>query len=387
MAIKCYVGRMGSGKTYEVVSSVILPALARGRRVVSNIAGLDYQAFVDLLVAEGTPFENIGQLVQISHDDVLKPFFWRTDKPFEDFVSQFQASQKFSRFKSKVLNRDDVEDVDIPSDYFVQPGDLLALDEIWRFWDGFGARDGEGQARPKAVMNFFRMHRHFTHSETGVACDVALITQDILDLSRSVRAVVEETFSMTKLTSLGMTTRYRVDVYAAAKMRNVLRSYQRSYEDKYFPLYKSHSQAKEGDASAVEENIDGRGNILKGPLFKIVLPIGFFVLCLSIWSLWRFFHPKPKTEISSAVSQAKSEEKKNNISESEEWRIVGWSQYKTNTYFLLASTSGRNRFVVAPPNFKITSFTAELLLPNGDAVTNWSGGSKGDLIGKGGDKK
>ena len=49
MAIKAYTGIMGSGKTYEVVSEVIRTALAQGRRVVSNIAGLNYEAFVDLL--------------------------------------------------------------------------------------------------------------------------------------------------------------------------------------------------------------------------------------------------------------------------------------------------------------------------------------------------
>jgi zona occludens toxin len=38
MAIKVYVGLMGSGKSYEVVSNVIVPALGRGRRVISNIA-------------------------------------------------------------------------------------------------------------------------------------------------------------------------------------------------------------------------------------------------------------------------------------------------------------------------------------------------------------
>lgn len=32
MSIKAYVGRMGSGKTYEVVSVVILNALRNGRR-------------------------------------------------------------------------------------------------------------------------------------------------------------------------------------------------------------------------------------------------------------------------------------------------------------------------------------------------------------------
>jgi zona occludens toxin len=35
MAINAYTGLMGSGKSYEVVSSVILPAVKSGRRVVS----------------------------------------------------------------------------------------------------------------------------------------------------------------------------------------------------------------------------------------------------------------------------------------------------------------------------------------------------------------
>lgn len=37
MAISAYVGVPGSGKSYEVVKSVILPAIKSGRRVVSNI--------------------------------------------------------------------------------------------------------------------------------------------------------------------------------------------------------------------------------------------------------------------------------------------------------------------------------------------------------------
>ena len=49
MAINAYTGLMGSGKTYEVVSSVVLPALLKGRRVVSNIEGLDYEEIADAM--------------------------------------------------------------------------------------------------------------------------------------------------------------------------------------------------------------------------------------------------------------------------------------------------------------------------------------------------
>ncbi|HDL5229472.1 TPA: hypothetical protein RS727_002675, partial [Mannheimia haemolytica] len=39
MAVSAYIGIPGSGKSYEVVKSVILPAVASNRRVVSNIYG------------------------------------------------------------------------------------------------------------------------------------------------------------------------------------------------------------------------------------------------------------------------------------------------------------------------------------------------------------
>src|SRR3990167_5739314 len=106
MSIKCYGGRMGSGKTYEVVSMVILGALRSGRRVVSNIVGLNYDEMVLALAEEGVSADKVGELVTISHDDVFAPEFWLTDEnaPTER-----------------------------PS-HVLRPGDLLGLDEIWRFW-------------------------------------------------------------------------------------------------------------------------------------------------------------------------------------------------------------------------------------------------------------
>lgn len=70
MAIKAYVGLMGSGKSYEVVSNVIIPALGRGRRVISNIAGLDFEAIKAFLIAEKIEPDQLGQLVTVSHDQI-----------------------------------------------------------------------------------------------------------------------------------------------------------------------------------------------------------------------------------------------------------------------------------------------------------------------------
>lgn len=46
MAITAYIGVPGSGKSYEVVKSVIIPAVASGRRIVSNIYGLNHEAII-----------------------------------------------------------------------------------------------------------------------------------------------------------------------------------------------------------------------------------------------------------------------------------------------------------------------------------------------------
>lgn len=351
MAIKCYTGLMGSGKTYEVVSEVIFNAIKQGRRVVSNIAGLNFDAMRELCLADGLKECDLGEIVSVSHEDVMRPEFWRTDHDQEQGV-----------------------------DAFIQPGDLLALDEIWRFWDGFNKTSSDGVKRPDRVMNFFRMHRHFTHPDTGVACDVALIMQDIMDLSRSVRAVVEETYRMNKLTSLGLSKRYRVDVFQGYRTtgRAPLRSLQRTYQKKYFPLYSSHSQQKEGDAEAKEVNIDDRGNILKGPLFKFIIPVGLVVLVFCVYSLWGFFHPEAKKPVAEKSATGKPDQQKKperderrNDDKEEKWRIVGYTVNESGILFTL-SDGGRVRFISNPPAYKLTGMTAELFLPNGDLATSWA---------------
>jgi zona occludens toxin len=257
MSIKVYTGRMGSGKTYEVVSVVILGALRKGRRVVTNIAGIDYEQIRALLAKEGVFGDAIGNIVSVSHDDVCDINFWRTEQN---------------------------------PDSFVQSGDLLVLDEVWRFWQGFG------KDVPEFVMNFFRMHRHFVHAQTGQTCDVALITQDVLDIGRKVRVVVEETYNMVKLTNLGAKNHYRVDIYTGARKSSdsPIRSIQRRYNPEYFVLYQSHSQKDDDGVDAVESNIDERGNLLKGAMIRVIVPAALLILGLSVYFLYGFFSPSEK---------------------------------------------------------------------------------------------
>jgi zona occludens toxin len=358
MAIKAYVGIMGSGKTYEVVTVVILNAIRQGRRVVSNIAGLNYDEMRKLLVAEGLEETALGQLINVTHDKVKDPDFWRTDKDEEQGIEAF-----------------------------IHPGDLVALDEIWRFWDGFALKDENGLPRPARIMNFFRMHRHFPHPETGVTCDVAIITQDVMDIHRSVRAVIEEIYRMEMLTTVGLSSRYRVDIFKRARIvKTPLRSLQRAYESKYFPLYTSNSQQKEGDASARETNIDKRGNILSGKLFLFFIPLLLAITLFSLFFVWKFLHPAPSNKSNSAPEQTSSKEPISNNPApvannppvpSDKWRIAGFYRTKSSFTLVLRNDAGTHRYIVDPPNIRVAGLDVGAVL--GDEVfSNWSGAENAD---------
>ncbi|MEI8401942.1 MAG: zonular occludens toxin domain-containing protein [Alcaligenaceae bacterium] len=346
MSIKAYVGRQGAGKTYEVVSHVILNGLRRGRRVVSNIAGLNFDAMRGLLLSEGVPFDQIGELVSVSHDQVLEPHFFRTD-----------------------------EDVKRGLESFIQPGDLVALDEIWRFWKARGDI-------PSRHMNFFRMHRHFAHEKTGLTCDVAIITQQVRDINLSIRGVIEETYRMTKATAIGSSKRYRVDIFQGGsdKRSDQLRQIFKVYDLKYFGLYSSHSQKSEGGADAQEENIDQRGNVLKGALFRIVLPVGLVLLFVPIFLIYRFLNPKDESKVVPVSSQSVSQSAVNKpvSSVSDDWRVAGYWTEGAGVYVLL-SDGKKTRVLTNPPRLKLTGMSVESYLPTGEAVTSWSGKARPDV--------
>ncbi len=203
MAINAYTGLMGSGKSYEVVENVILPALLSGRRVVTNVANLQQEEINAYLVEKcNAQLDNLGKIVQVSNDDILKADFFPVEVP------------------SGVLASVSV----------VLPGDLIVVDECWRFW-------ASGLKIAPAHMTFFRMHRHFVDPDSKVTCDIVLVVQDISDLDRKLKVVVENTYRMAKHKSLGSVSRYRVDIFASYKTaRPPIRSLQRKYNKEIFSL-------------------------------------------------------------------------------------------------------------------------------------------------------
>ncbi|MDM3836352.1 zonular occludens toxin domain-containing protein, partial [Proteus mirabilis] len=67
---------------------------------------------------------------------------------------------------------------------------------------------------------------HFD-GENGNTCDLVVLNQSVSGLPRFIKDRVDSTFRMTKVTALGLRSRYRVDLYTGIKLfkSNKVRSY------------------------------------------------------------------------------------------------------------------------------------------------------------------
>ena len=348
MAIKAYIGLQGHGKSYEVVKNVILVAVANGRRVVSNISGLNFEEMSQYLVNKGHSLESLGEIVTVSHDDILKPDFFPTDRD----IKLGKAAQ-----------------------FFVQGGDVVVLDEIWRFWP-------KRKTIPDQHLNFFRMHRHMLHEQTKRSCEIVMISQLIRDFHADIEP--EQTFKMTKATAIGSTKRYRVDVYTGRPTRSdkPLVQYFHSYEPQYFPMYKSHST--DDGASGVEESVDKRGNILFSKRFVLVIPLILFAGIFAFNNLYNYFHPKVKSNEQATNPATDRPPSKDSPQTSpnavpaevpqprSSWRIVGFYQKGQVITLVLRNDAGTTRYVIDPPNIRLAGLDIGAVLGT-EVYSNWSG--------------
>lgn len=299
MPINAYTGLMGSGKSYEVVSSVILDALSQGRRIVSNIDGLNYEKIVDYLISKrGLEEEEIGTVVLVSNEQVKSPNFF--------------------------CHGTEVETI-------VQAGDLVCIDEAWRFW-------GAGEAIPDPHFIFFREHRHYAHPETNVCCDLVLMVQDISDLNRKLKAVVELSFRTKKHKALGLSKYYVVQVFEGYRLnaKTQVNMLQKKYDPAIFPLYSSYAGGK-----GKEVTIDKRQNLLLSKGFLIPAFLVVALAAFGIPKVWQFFHPKPtppKSNVNTSrphLAPSVNASSDTTVSTSTTLRIVGYYLRSDGEYIVI----------------------------------------------------
>lgn len=333
MAVTAYVGEPGSGKTYEVVTEVVLPALREGRRVVSNIRGLHYDEMKAYLMVDcNVPEAQIGELRLVDVEDPGKADFFYTES-----------------------NPDAV----------VRPGDLVVLDECWRWF-------AKGMPINKAMFEFFRMHRQYVDAK-GVSCDVVLISQSIQDIDRKVLVVIEKHFRMEKYKAFGSKKRYSVEMFNGYKVSGNarVRLLVRKYNSRFFPFYSSYA-GKGGD----EREVDKRFNIWRSPFFMVGVPCAVVVIFLGLWGVWRFLAaktPKPAPVITQdkAGTLAPSPVQSLAAPALSDWRVVGAVSGGSRLLFVVEQ-DGKYRFVFDAPDYRIDGLDVKVNI-DGKAATGFSG--------------
>lgn len=278
MAMYVYCGLQGSGKSFEAVKSVIVPALAQGRRVLTNIRNIR-QDKIHALIRKNELAKadtTLGEIVPLTPDIIL-------------------ASNFFFDPELLIATNGEVNS-------FVKPGDLVVIDEAWE-------THGPDRKLSDEHKKFFRMHRHYAHPTTGVTCDLVFLCQDIdTSLNRFVKATIQQTFHMKKHTALAAIpywkNRYVITVYEGHKMRikDIVSQYQAKYEKDYFGLYDSHV-----GGVGKEVKVDERATLFTK---KNVVIFGCALLApiVGLYGMYSVFSPylfgEPREQAASMPSEA-----------------------------------------------------------------------------------
>ena len=183
-----HIGKPRSGKTYDVIRAVVLPALEKGRRVLTNIEGLELVECREFIAARCAV-------------DVDKKLIWLDD-----------SAIKLHKWFTEIEN-----------------GDCFVFDECQLFWPG-------GSLKPSDPEAFAFMTRH-GHYNT----DIHLITQSEKNVDSHIRRLCGQTNLYRKLGFLGFSGSYQVQYYNGSEPLPacLISSTVKRYDPEIFKAYKS----------------------------------------------------------------------------------------------------------------------------------------------------
>jgi zona occludens toxin len=214
--INMLLGLPGGGKSYESVVFHVLPALAAGRKVITNLAlnleviGALYPHYLPLIEIRTTTFKPKPEV----HSDSYEPRFTFTravrhnTAPFsniEDYGDPWRHPENGS-------------------------GPLYVIDECHISLPKIGT--------PVNVEEWFSMHRH-------EFADVLLITQTYGKINQPIREIVQVCYRVKKATAFGFNTRYIRKVQDGIR-GDVVNTGIREYKKQYFKFYNSHTKSGVG---------------------------------------------------------------------------------------------------------------------------------------------
>ena len=192
MAIYLYYGKIGDGKTYHVLANEVVPAARKGRKIYTNLDGLNVR--------------RLAQYVDREVDVVQ----W---EKVEDIRAAFN------------LDQDDKEGVSLKIDR----GSLLIVDEAQMIFDSRQWKDtGPG------VLRLCEYHRHF-------GLDIVFITQSPGRLDKSLCRLANESLHVKNLRFLGSMfgKRYVINVRQTPWDRETMATVTGHFKAEIFALYRS----------------------------------------------------------------------------------------------------------------------------------------------------
>ena len=240
MSIYAYTGLPGSGKSYVVTEHQILPALKAGRRVVTNVE-LNWE-----LCRKDFPK---GELVELPLDAI------KADP-------------------AKIYE-------------YVTPGSVLVLDEVWKIFEA----GTKANKVPEPFRKLLAEHRHMVNDQ-GESCQIVLVTQDLAQIAAFARQLVEVTFRATKLSTMGMSGQYRLDVFPRAvtgpnpPLERRIRELYGRYHKGVWKYYQSHTMRDSAGSGANEKPVDDRANFLKS---KWLLAAAAAAVLAAVWSFPKLY--------------------------------------------------------------------------------------------------
>lgn len=342
MSITSYTGKPGAGKSYEVVKNVILPAIAAGRRIITNIDGIDQRKVLEYVEDHFGPCT--GEIVVCKETDITSDCFYPSSQ--DDGFS------------------------------FVRPGDLVIIDEAQNFYR-------TGQKLSDYECKFFREHRHFCDAE-GRGCDIVLISQRFVDIQPFVRGVVELCFVMRQLKVFSLPNYYTVTVYEGDLRHKISGPTTHKYQKEIFELYKSFAVT-----GGMQARVDKRQSLFSFRFFMLLLFLIFFLfgsfkVLFSIFSAERYQKSDKRADASSvgtlssasmpSASPALSRNvpvRPTGVNYSKKWRILGTLGVGTSRHIVVGDKDGLLRFE-HPQNFKGNGSTMTGKI-DGETVTKFTG--------------
>lgn len=274
-------GLMGGGKSYELVRYHVLPALEKGRKVITNLP-LVLEVWEQL-------YPELVHLIEIRTE--AKPVLGTWDV---EAANRGELAFKVGEFPPEERLRL------VDGKPYLSPVNKAPFSGVWCFYDTWRGPKGIGPLyiidechvsfpkakpmkridTPEDIVQFMKLSRHF-----GV--DLTLATQRFSSVHEDVRELIQIHHKVMKAIALGDSGSYikkTLNGYRGAEISVSTRK----YESYYFSLYKSHTQ---GSAVVETQASDVSSFVHKWKKWTKLYWV--FCLVVVVWAFWPESKPEP----------------------------------------------------------------------------------------------